>query len=56
MDQLAESRRIYNIDPEITFFNNEYVFARGGDNALWYRSSIDGITWSDWQSLGGDIT
>lgn len=32
-----------------------YVFARGGDNALWYKAS-DGNTWSSWISLGGTIT
>ncbi|MDD2754103.1 MAG: hypothetical protein PHS80_01115 [Methanothrix sp.] len=31
---------------------NVYVFARGGDNALWYRN-WNGLTWGDWQTLGG---
>ena len=30
------------------------VFIRGGDNALWQRSRIDGI-WSNWASLGGGL-
>jgi hypothetical protein len=34
---------------------NLTIFARGGDNALWYRQ-FDGTSWSDWQSLGGSIT
>lgn len=32
-----------------------YVFARGGDDALWYRTS-DGSSWTPWISLGGIIT
>ncbi|HEX2097007.1 MAG TPA: S8 family serine peptidase [Solirubrobacterales bacterium] len=30
-----------------------YVFARGADNALWYRRYT--TSWSDWTSLGGQI-
>jgi FtsP/CotA-like multicopper oxidase with cupredoxin domain len=29
-----------------------YVFARGGENALWYRN-WNGVAWSDWQTLSG---
>jgi Subtilase family/Repeat of unknown function (DUF346) len=31
------------------------VFARGSDNALWQRSSVNG-QWGSWQSLGGSLT
>src|SRR5674536_199264 len=32
------------------------LFARGTDNALWWRNSSDGGTsWSSWKSLGGQL-
>jgi hypothetical protein len=31
------------------------VFVRGSDNALWYKTSTNGV-WSDWQSLGGALS
>ena len=35
---------------------NLLLFARGTDNALWYCSSVDGVTWSAWTSLGGTFS
>ncbi len=35
--------------------NTVFVFARGSDNAMWYRR-LDGETWRDWESLGGVFT
>jgi hypothetical protein len=32
------------------------VFARGLDNALWYRTTTNGSTFSPWQTLGGVLT
>lgn len=33
------------------------VFVRGGDNALWYKSTYDsGATWTPWTSLDGTLT
>jgi hypothetical protein len=37
-----------------TEFIDESVFARGGDNAVWYRNFSDGLgEWLPWASLGG---
>lgn len=33
-----------------------WVFARGTDNALYYRTTGDGVNWSSWASLGGVAT
>lgn len=33
-----------------------YVFVKGNDNALYVKSSADGINWSAWTNLGGVLT
>lgn len=39
--------------PPVEFFD-EAVFARGADNAIWYRPYSDGLgEWLSWSSLGG---
>ena len=38
-------------EPETT-----YVYARGTDDAIWYRASTGGGPWSRWASLGGRAT
>lgn len=32
-----------------------YTFASGADNALYERHSTDGVTWTSWLSLGGQV-
>lgn len=36
--------------------NLTHVFARGTDNATWYRKSEDGTSWKAWKSAGGNVT
>jgi hypothetical protein len=40
------------INTTITSVLFPYVFAKGGDGAIWYRGFTDNI-WGDWQSIGG---
>jgi hypothetical protein len=40
-----------------TEFTNPWVFARGTDQAVWFRRFSDGLgTWGPWTSLGGRST
>lgn len=43
--------------PAAAGFNGRvYVFAKGSDNALYVKSSADGINWTDWSYQGGILT
>lgn len=39
-----------------SFRGRAYVFARGTDDALYVKSTVDGREYSDWRSLGGILT
>lgn len=43
--------------PAATGFNGKvYVFAKGSNNALYMKSSADGVSFTGWQNLGGLLT